>query len=125
MNQELLKSGSFTFADLNEGNSVFIKFIKPLVVDWSYYKMGDEEMVFVDYDFGLTDMFNPMASVKIGWGYDGVNKDTPLEDIIKAFVKFDLFHAFFHVPEDPNYSHLHWALKGWLNNRVEVKETEI
>jgi hypothetical protein len=37
---------------------------------------------------------------------------------------FDVGHAFFHYEGDPNYTHYHWALKGWLKDRLEAKEHE-
>jgi len=37
---------------------------------------------------------------------------------------FDLFHSFFHPVEDPNYSHYHWALRGWTQERASVKDSD-
>jgi hypothetical protein len=33
-------------------------------------------------------------------------------------------HAFFHYNGDPNYGHTHWALRGWLESRVELVDLE-
>jgi hypothetical protein len=45
----------------------------------------------------------------------------PLKTIM-ATIKFDLMHAFFHYQGDPNYTHLHWALYGNLEDRVELRD---
>jgi hypothetical protein len=47
-----------------------------------------------------------------------------LEDILMYSIIYDLFHAFCHDPQDPNYSHYNWALCGWLKNRANVKESD-
>jgi hypothetical protein len=38
---------------------------------------------------------------------------------------FDVGHAFCHCSEDPNYTEYHWALRGWLKDRLEVHEPEL
>ena len=74
--------------------------------------------------FGLTYEIKPYSSISGGWGYDGITMRTPLPDLAKSFVKYDLFHAFFHPHFDPNYEHLHWALSGWLHNRTTMGEKD-
>ena len=127
--------GQITFDKLDEGEYRQLTFNPPVVVKWSMYGTFDYEnplreyneyvkTVFVDYDFGLSDKFKPYSSIKCGWAYAGITEQTPIEEIVKAFVEYDLCHAFFHYEGDPNYSHLHWALRGWLENRATIKDKE-
>ena len=129
----LLKEGEFVFTTIDEdGRS--LQFDPPLKITWSCYRetkpMEDGEwsmkrtIVFVDYDFGMPDKFCPYDSIRNGWGYNGISLETPMEEIVKSFIKFDLFHAFCHYPLDPNYSHLHWALFGNLKEQTKVIDND-
>jgi hypothetical protein len=128
LNEKIIARGEFEFGVIAEGNRKIDFGDKPLKIEWTAYKnehpLGPTTTVYVDYDNGMTDEFKPYSSIHSGWGYGGVTKDTPLEDIIKSFVKYDLFHAFFHISDDPNYSHLHWALYGNYKDRVDATEDE-
>jgi len=121
--EHLVAEGKFTFAWLDEGGRR-LEFNPPLEVGWSAYNDNRNDlnmlMVYVDYDFGMTDKFRPYSSMFHGWHYNGTTNDTPLDEVVKSFVQYDLFHAFCHTPLDPNYSHLHWALSGWLKDRVKI-----
>lgn len=80
-------------------------------------------VAFATYDFGLT-METPI-NPENNWltnGYNGLTKDSSPEDILMNSLIFDLFHAFCHETQDPNYSHYHWALVGWLRNRTLPKD---
>ena len=120
-----IDGGKFVFDIIDEGGRK-LKFSPPLVIDWCVYKQidarGDITTAYVNYDFGLTDKFKPYASISGGWGYKEITKDTPLSDIIRAFIEYDLFHAFYHYSGDPNYSHLHWALFGNLKEQTTMIE---
>lgn len=99
----------------------WIKFKNPLVISC--------------YSINSTDNGHRTAFFNFDWGMDG---QTPLEkehnfilmhsdnlsdeEKIAFDVIFDLFHAFFHPSEDPNYSYYHWALYGMLKDRVETGE---
>jgi hypothetical protein len=45
-----------------------------------------------------------------------------LKEKIYREVIFDLGHSFFHYEGDPNYTHYHWTLVGWLKHRIITKE---
>jgi hypothetical protein len=126
--ETLIAEDEMTFDQLTECDTLV--FTPPLKIEWGAWKSNDGDdcgniRVFVDYDFGLTDKFSPYKSIGKGWCYNDITKDTPLPEIVKAFVQYDLFHAFCHTPIDPNYSHLHWALYGNLKDRVKVIEAPI
>ena len=80
-------------------------------------------MGFATYDFGMT--MNTPLDLEHNWlvnGYEGLSKDSELDDVLMYSILYDLFHAFCHDTDDPNYSHYNWALVGWLKNRTSVKE---
>lgn len=115
--------GTFSFEWLDECDQLI--FNPPLEIEWRAWSKDGVVTVYVDYDFGLTDKFRPYESINKGWYYGGIDKDTPLADIVKEFIRYDLFHAFCHTSLDPNYGHLHWALYGNLKDRVTVIESPI
>jgi len=131
-------SGRFIFAGImegEEGDKRSITFNPPLVVKYDIWEKFDKDtgkpnypedfpmIGYATYDFGLT-METPLAP-EHNWlvnGYQGLTKDSSPEDILMASITFDLFHAFFHETQDPNYSHYHWALVGWLKSRATLKD---
>lgn len=132
-----LHEGRFIFKGIQEGQGEgrrVIEFNPPLSVLFTIWEKKNAEgednypedvplMGYATYDFGL-EMFTPL-DVEHNWlvnGYEGLSKESPPEDILMKTLFYDLFHAFCHIPEDPNYSHYHWALKGWLKERANVKE---
>jgi hypothetical protein len=122
--ETLISEGEFTFDTLTECDTLM--FNPPLKVKWScWLNEHTGRHVYINYDFGLTDRFDPYKSIGSGWHYNEIQMDTPLPEIVKAFVQYDLFHAFCHTSCDPNYSHLHWALFGNLKDRVKVIESLI
>ena len=136
---EPLKKGRFVFTDIQEGSDDSkrtITFTPPLVVGYTIWekknaKTGKENypedvpiMGFVTYDFGM-DMSTPL-DLEHNWlvnGYEGLSKESSLEDILMYSVIYDLFHSFCHDKDDPNYGHYNWALYGNLKGRALVKET--
>lgn len=88
-----------------------------------YYPYDDGEGIYgvVEYDFGMEVYISlePKKNFLI-WGYRGLSEKSSHLDILRLTAQFDLEHAFFHPEEDPNYSHLHWALKGWLKDRATI-----
>jgi len=123
----------FEFIKENNGNEIY--FNPPLTIEYSIYKKIDEEtgkenypedipvMAYATFDFGL-EVHIPL-DIDHNWlinGYNGLTKESSFDDILMNTIIFDLFHAFCHIPEDPNYSHYNWALKGWLKERATVKE---
>ena len=131
-------SGKFVFEGIMEngdGDKRSIKFNPPLVIKYDILEKIDKDtgkpnypedfpmVAFATYDFGLT-METPLDP-EHNWltnGYNGLTKDSNPEDILMASVIFDLFHAFCHEKQDPNYSHYHFALTGWLKDRATVSE---
>jgi hypothetical protein len=130
--------GTFIFEGImegGEGDKRSIKFNPPLKVAYTIWDKIDKDtglqnfeadvpmMGIATYDFGLT-METPLDP-EHNWltnGYNGLTKDSSPEDILMGSIMFDLFHAFFHETQDPNYSHYHWALVGWLKNRAALKD---
>ena len=84
--------GIFWFEWLEETDK--LEFNLPLIVEWMAFIKDNVVTVYVDYDFGMTDEFRPYESIKGGWCYNDINEKTPLDEIVKAFVQYDLFHAF-------------------------------
>ena len=120
-------SGSFTLQnrifEQESSDHQYISIFEPIKIEWSYYE--DSQTAHVTYDFGMEYpiSMNPEKNCLISPSdHSYVHSDSTIENKIKAVVKFDLFHAFFHYQGDPNYSHLHWALYGNLKNRLFIHE---
>jgi hypothetical protein len=128
--------GKFVFESIKEGEGV-ITFTPPLVVDYSIWekknpKTGEEQypedvpmMAYGDFDFGMS-MMTPV-DIDHNWlmqGYNGLTKDSTPEEVLMKSLVYDLFHAFTHCEQDPNYTHYHWALYGWLKDRAKVSEPD-
>ena len=139
---EPLKKGRYVFDSIQEGSDDskrIITFTPPLIVGYTIWeknnsKTGKENypedvpiMGFATFNLGdvCMDMSTPL-DLEHNWlvnGYEGLNKDSLLEDILMYSIIYDLFHSFCHDKEDPNFSHYNWALYGNLKGRVLVKET--
>jgi hypothetical protein len=79
-----------------------------------YHVDRKNKTVYFTWDFGMDSLI-------------GLNSFTckhlkRLKEKIYREVIFDLGHAFFHYEGDPNYTYYHWALKAWLENRLETNE---
>jgi hypothetical protein len=109
-------NGILTLERIHEGSDRWISFNPPLRVE---YFVDDNKDVLVVYDFGMTDTFSikPDKNIHIG-------KTTDPAFGIEKTVEFDLFHAFMHTSDDPNYTHLHWALFAFLKDRVTCCDHE-
>jgi hypothetical protein len=92
-----------------------ITFKESIYVTLTYHD-EHSKIVFYDWDFGMEDHLM----------YDNcwcdINKIPKLEDKIIRACTYDLSHAFFHCPDDPNYTATHWALKGWYKDKVILEE---
>lgn len=73
-----------------------------------------EGCAYAEWDFGMNDDIY----FKAPWTN---HISTAKEKIVKA-VEFNLFHAFFHYEQDPNYTFYHWALAGNLKERTKKVE---
>jgi hypothetical protein len=85
-----------------------------------YSKYSIEDFITVEYDFGMMIK----ESCDVSSGFLGLNKNSSIEEIVKRTVTFDLEHSFCHPSEDPNYTTMHWAIYGWLKDRVIIAEME-
>lgn len=98
-----------------------IKFKKPLVIKCHSINSTDNghKTAFYRFDFGMEGQ-TPLDKEHnfILMHSDNLSN----EEKIAFDVEFDLFHAFFHTAEDPNYTYYHWALYGNLKDRVETEE---
>jgi hypothetical protein len=131
-------SGTFVFEGVmegGEGDRRSITFNPPLKVAYTIWEKKDPVsgednytedypmVAFATYDFGLP-METPLDPAN-NWltnGYNGLTKDSSPEDILMNSIIFDLFHAFCHETQDPNYAQYHWALVGWLKSRATLKD---
>ena len=130
--------GKFVFDGIMEDSGEdkrTITFKPPLVVNYTIFEKLDKDtgkpnypedvplLAYATFDFGMM-MMTPL-NPENNWltnGYNGLTKDSPVEDILMNSVIFDIFHALCHETQDPNYSHYHFALKGWLKDRATVSE---
>jgi len=135
-----MTNGKLIFDSIQEGEGDSLHklyFNPPLKVDFSIYEKIDKEtgkenypedvpiMGYATFDFGM-EAHVPL-DVEHNWlanGYEGLTKDSSPTEILQGTIMFDLFHAFFHTVQDPNYSHYHWALQGWLQERANVKDSD-
>lgn len=99
-------------------------FFEPITVTYWPRDFSDEFpgmlRIFYTYDFGMEDLY---CFYPDQHNTCQVTEDMSDEEIVRKVVEFDLAHAFGHIPEDPNYTHTHWALFGNLQNRF-IKEVE-
>lgn len=78
----------------------------------------NEEVGNYTYDFGMFDKRPLKEKGESGLPNFLYDKD-PIKMVVNNVV-FDLEHAFNHTDIDPNYTHLHWALRAELRNRVKA-----
>jgi hypothetical protein len=90
---------------------------EPIAVDVQYIDRKTKTVYFT-WDFGMEGTVQLDNFILKGKAVKGI-KTKILSDII-----FDIGHAFFHYEGDPNYTHYHWALAGWLNPRVTATDSE-
>ena len=116
-----VEKGKIVLNKIEELGTVIFK-ENPLVVK---FFIVVKNVAHIEYDFGMTDEVN--LSIKENYfiksGYRGLSKESTAKEIITAMICYDIGHAFFHYELDPNYTKLHWALKGWLKDRVETYES--
>lgn len=124
--ETLISEGIIKFKELKEGNTT-IKFDTDISVNWYLYNIftSDSEknklIAYIDYDFGMPDSFSlDYENNMLLWGYDGLTKESSVEDKIKSNIKFDIFHALCHYEGDPNYAHKHWALCLAYENKCKI-----
>jgi hypothetical protein len=130
MNEPLTK-GIFVFNEIEEGEDKIV-FNPPLNVSYQIFEKIDKEsgkenynqdssiMGFARYDFGMDIEVSLSEDNMLTSGYHGLTKESPPEEILMKSIMFDLFHAFLHPSEDPNYTHYHFALLGWLKDRAKI-----
>jgi hypothetical protein len=145
---EPIKHGRYIFSGIQEGGGPgsrrMIQFRKPLVIHYEIFQKKDSKtaqdcfpddvpmIAIVKYDFGLVmhaavdEKNNALITGYKGKGYEGLTKDSDVEDILMYTIIFDIFHAFCHSTLDSNYTYYHWALKGWLkDNAILVEDITI
>ena len=83
---------------------------EPLEVCATIEKGSD--VAYYSYDFGMNDHVS-IKKTPGGFGYD----PDPVKIVCNA-IKFDLEHAFHHTDIDPNFGHVHWALREVLKHRI-------
>jgi|SRR5579862_644173 len=128
-----MKKGKYIFEAIEEGKDESYRrllFNPPLVVDYRIVEQVIDNdlptehtklMGYATFDFGME--MNTALSAEYNMlvnGYEDLTPDSDPIDILMKSIWFDLFHAFFHPLDDPSYSHYHWALQGWLQERASA-----
>lgn len=109
--------GELVFSSFYEDGRDYLLTKEPIIVRWFRWLENDENMATIEFDFGMSyDISLDKNFFKIF-----LKETSPLE-IIKKTIIFDVMHSFFHCNQDPNYTHLHWAIYGNLKDRVYVCE---
>jgi hypothetical protein len=134
MTSKPICEGRFIFGGIQEGDGESLRTIRfnpPLEIKYSIWDKIDKEtgkenypeessiMGFVEFDFGMDAKI--ALDVKYNClinGYQGLTPESPLEYKLRDSILFDLFHTFYHIPQDPNYSFYNWALMGHLSDRT-------
>lgn len=130
-----LLEGTLVLEKVQEGQEPHcrtITFTPPLKVEYTIWPDEDEKadktkptVAYFTFDFGMTSEVGLTSERNcLTWGYEGLTKESNPEEILIKTLTFDLFHAFCHCEMDPNYTSYHWALAGWLKDRVTVKDDE-
>jgi hypothetical protein len=103
------------------GSKIVFKEGQELKVEYSKYQ--GEDFINITYDFGMEtkDSMNKNKNWLMH-GYDGLDKSPTMKEFVRSMVKFDVEHAFLHPDIDPNYGSTHWAIRGYLKDRVTIAE---
>lgn len=131
-----LFDGKFIFEGIQESEGEdkrILQFHPRLTVDYKIWQKIDKEteqecypddvpmMGYCTFDFGMqmNTPLNAENNILIN-GYEGLSEESSPQDILMKTLIYDLMHAFYHTPEDPNFTYFHWALNGWLKDRTSV-----
>ena len=90
---------------------------EPISID-VYYIDEQTERAYFRWDFGMEGVVHLKNWILEGKKIEGV------QNRILADVIFDIGHAFFHYEGDPNYTSYHWALTGWLRDRIQAEDSQ-
>ena len=112
------EEGNITISEIRYAGEI-ISFKKGQELLIQYCKFFDNNIIYIDYDFGMTD--ETTITLRFN-GYLGIHKNSTIKEIVERVVTFDVEHAFCHPVEDPNYEDIHWAICGWLKDRVVITE---
>ena len=116
------EEGEIVFKDIKfAGEIISFKDGQELKVRYSKYE--GENFITIEYDFGM--VIRESCDKENNWfmyGYRNLDKNPSIADIVEETVIYDIEHAFCHPNCDPNYGEIHWAIKGWLKDRVEIIE---
>ena len=121
-----IEEGNFQLTDCDEGGIWKLVFDPPVEVNYTAYFEGEETIAYAQFDFGMDYSFrvDKGGNNLLICGYNGLNDQSSISEIVKSTVLFDVLHAFTHCEFDPNYQPFHWAITGWLQDRAEVIEKE-
>lgn len=124
----LLGEGELTFTEFDEGGITWFTAKEPIKVRWQIWKdpaREDMRYAHITFDFGMS--YECSVELERNFllrGFNGISDNASFEEKVKATVLFDVMHALDHCDIDPNYTHFHWAIKGWLSDRLEKHERE-
>lgn len=74
----------------------------------------------IEFEFGLQMNHRVDPRLNFNHGHEPTSSPPTVEEMIRSRVVYDLAHAFLHTTFDPNYLHLHWALKAWLKDQSTI-----
>ena len=124
----LLEEGELSFTEFDDGGFCYFTAKEPIKVQWQIWKdpdKNDMRYAHITFDFGMSyECSMEMENNFLLKGYDGINENASLEKRVQATVLFDVMHAMNHCNFDPNYTPFHWAIRGWLKDRLEMHERE-
>jgi len=86
-----------------------------------YAKYANTNFIDIFYDFGM-HIKEPYTPESNWFLKNGLIKKLSTKEIVENMVTFDIEHAFCHPNIDPNYTEIHWAIRGWLKDRVIIFE---
>lgn len=110
--------GKLTIREIKyAGQIITFKKGQELKIEYSKYK--GEDFIAVEYDFGMV-----IKESRNKTGFYGIKENTSIKEIVRKSVQYDVEHAFCHPDCDPNYGEIHWAIRGWLKDRVIITENE-
>ena len=123
-----IAEGEISFTQFDEGGLCWFTAKEPIKVQWQIWKdpdKNDMRYAHITFDFGMS--YECSMEVERNFllnGFNGVSKDSSFEEKVRATVLFDVMHALDHCDMDPNYTPFHWAIKGWLWDRLEKHERD-
>jgi len=121
-----IAEGELSFSEFDECGWEFFTCKEPVKIKWTIWPDKNDptnEIAWIDFDFGMTYRVSIIPEHNfLLHNYNGDQGLATYEERVRTTVLFDVMHAFTHYDQDPNYGHLHWAIRGWLDMNLEKHE---